>query len=396
MKKAKIIAIIMAVVLALSCLASSLSVFAKTQTITLDTLVTNTTDGSEDMLWYKYTPEKSGMYSFLSYNVRKSEAYLFIKETQSDGSKVYTQLAYSKSSPNYASYGQSNTSQFCLTYHLDAGTTYYFAAGWQTASTTSAEMKVKIICEGYDDNLISKVEASCGANLTWYTDGQWLTDTNGVQYFNYNISKIISNTTVTIYYSDGTVKSVTGAYEIDGLTISYTHDQINNHWYAASDALYTSNDLTVTILDKSATFNVNIQESELHPIKGKVVDYTTGEPIENAEILINSQTTATTDENGNFAFTSAAGTYTCTITCENSLNNVFGLIVVSQAGANDHTATPYKLLTCDFVDDEVINVKDIVTAKRSTTLTQQEKAQRLAELNSLLSATKDIYKTIEQ
>ena len=37
MKKAKIIAIIMAVVLAITCLASSLSVFAKTQTITLDT-----------------------------------------------------------------------------------------------------------------------------------------------------------------------------------------------------------------------------------------------------------------------------------------------------------------------------------------------------------------------
>ena len=48
MKKAKIIAIIMAVVLAITCLASSLSVFAKTQTITLDTLVTNTNDGSED------------------------------------------------------------------------------------------------------------------------------------------------------------------------------------------------------------------------------------------------------------------------------------------------------------------------------------------------------------
>lgn len=392
MKKAKIIAIIMAVVLAITCLASSLSVFAKTQTITLDTLVTNTTDGSEDLLWYKYTPEKSGMYTFLSLSVRKAEAYLFIKEAQPDGSKLYTQLAYSKSSPNYASYGQSNSSQFCLKYHLEAGTTYYFAAGWQTASTTSAELKVKIICEGYDDNLIEKIEASCPASLIWYTDGQWVTDQNGLQYFNYNISKIISNTTVTVYYTNGTTKSVAGAYEIDGMSISYTHDQINNHWYAASDELYTSNDLTVTVLDKSVTINVTVQESELHPIKGRVVDYTTGAPVQNADVCINSQTVATTDENGNFAFTSAAGAYSCTITCENSLDNVFGLIVVAQASANDHTATPYKLMTGDFVDDEVINVKDIVTVKKSTTMSQAEKTQRLAELNSLLGATKNIYK----
>lgn len=392
MKKTKIIAIFMAIVFVFVCLASAVSVMGQTRTITLDTEVTDTTDGSEDLLWYKYTPEKSGMYTFLSLTTRKAEAYLFTKETQPDGSKLYVQHAYSSSSPNYLEYGQTNSSQFCLTYHLEAGTTYYYAAGWRLASTIDKEMKVKLICEGYDDNLIEKIEATCAANLTWYTDGQWLTDKNGAQYFNYNISRVISNTTVTIYYTDGTTKSATGVYDIDGLTVNYTHDQINNHWYVESDALYTANELTVTVLDKSATINVNIQESELHPIKGKVVDYTTGQPIENANICIQSQTVATTDENGNFAFTSAAGGYTCTITCENSLDNVFPLIVVAEAGANDHTSTPYKLMTGDFVDDEVINVKDIVTVKRSTTMTEAEKTARLAELNSLLSATKDIYK----
>ncbi len=391
----KVIAVLLAVVLSFTCLVSYEVGFAKTREIFVTTLgdgkeIADSTDGSGDLIMYKFVPEKSGMYTLLALGPRKSEAYLFVKEKNPDGSKKYTQLAFSNHSPNFEHYGQPHAEVFCLTYHLEAGKTYYYGVGWDSESVTSATLRSKLICEGYDENLIDHIEAECPVSLTWYTDGEWKTDDFNKQYYYYNISKIVANTKITVYYTDGTVKSATGVNTFDGMKVFYNHEQHENHWYVKRDENYKSNDLTVRILDKSATINVNIEEGALHPVKGRVVDYVTNEPVGNAQILLNSQPISKTDNNGNFAFTSAPGTYKITIEMDNSINNDFVLTVSTQNQSNDHTATPYKLITCDYVDDEVINTKDSAFVDRSD-LAPNVKTAKLEEINKLLGANESIY-----
>lgn len=394
-KTKKIVATLLAFVLAFTCLASYDIGFAKTREIFVSVLgdgkeIADTTDGSGDLIMYKFVPEKSGMYTLFSLGARKSEAYLFIKEKKPDGSKEYRQLAFSSDSPNYEHYGQPHADLFCLTYHLEAGKTYYYGVGWDSESVESATMRSKLICEGYDENLIDHIEAECPVSLTWYTDGEWKTDDNKNQYYYYNISKIVANTKITVYYTDGTVKTATGVNTFDGMKVSYNHEQHKNHWYVKRDENYKSNDLTVRILDKSATINVNIEEGALYPVKAKVVDYVTNEPIANADVLLNSQPIATTDVNGNFAITSAPGTYEITIRTDNSIDNKFTLVVSTQSQSNDHTATPYKLITCDYVDDEVINTKDSAFVNRSD-LAEEVKMAELDKINKSLGANESIY-----
>ena len=187
MKNKRIIAFIMALVLVIGSFAFGMSnAFAKTQRIILNTEIINSTDGYDDKNWYYFTPEQTGIYTFLSLNsILYTEAYLFEKE-----GKTYTQLAYSNESPNWQYYGQTNRQQFCLSYQLEAGKTYYYAAGWDS-ERASGTMKVKLIYEGSEGDIIDRLEITCNAELTWYTDGSWEKDSAGEAYFYYNYSKIL-------------------------------------------------------------------------------------------------------------------------------------------------------------------------------------------------------------
>ena len=123
--KKKLISVLLAVLLLLSCMSASISAFATTRPIQLDVKVTNILDGAGDMNWYTFTPVASGTYSFLSYNVPASEAYLFVKEKDPEtGKKVYKQLEFSNSDPNYQENGH-NILQFCLTYYLEKGVKFW-------------------------------------------------------------------------------------------------------------------------------------------------------------------------------------------------------------------------------------------------------------------------------
>ena len=58
------------------CFTSSAKTF---QNIKLDVIYTDSFSGEGDMIWYTYTPEDSGTYSFISYTVAKTIAYLYTR-----------------------------------------------------------------------------------------------------------------------------------------------------------------------------------------------------------------------------------------------------------------------------------------------------------------------------
>lgn len=392
--KKRALAVFMALCVVISCLSGTISAYATTRTIQLDVRVTNMLDGSEDMNWYIYTPEVSGTYSFLSYNVYASEAYLFVKEKDPDtGKKIYTQLEYSNLSPDYKENGQSGILQFCLTYYLEAGVTYYFAAGWshETTIDKSTSMTVMLRCDAYGEKVIDSIDVSCPATLSAYIDGQWQKDTDGVSYFYYNLSRIMANITITIHYNDGSTSTVIGKDEIDGYDILFTHTQSVNHWYAQSTPEYTANTLTIKIADASVDFDVPIEISSMYAVKGTVVD-TDGNPVANARIVnSNSNSTlATTDANGKYYFASLTGKYNITVRCDHAVSrNVEMMVGTGQSG---NSFEPIQMVTCDYVDDEIINAKDYAYIVRN--LSGSELDEKKEQFSNYINFSQDDYEPV--
>ena len=355
MKRKRIVAIILAFVLIFGCFASGLfSASAKTQQIILDTTITNTTDGVDDKNWYYFTPEQTGMYTFLSYNrILYAEAYLFIK----DG-KEYTQLAYSNISPNWEHYSQPNKYQFCISYQLEAGKTYYYAAGWDS-ERSSGEMTVKLIYEGSEEDVIDSIEISCNAELTWYTDGTWETDSNGEAYFSYNYSRILQNMVVKLNYKNGSSSSTElGGNTVDGYTIKFTHNQSTAHWYPREDEKYTGNYITVSILNKSAKYDVVINQDALFTVKVAVCDYVNEEAISGAAVSINGGEDIITDSNGIISFVASPGVYNAKISGNNIISRNIIIAVDVNREKNDHRGEPVGVVASDYVKDGIINAKD--------------------------------------
>ncbi len=353
---------LISIVLVFAIIASVLSIcataFAKSQRLILDVLYSDSMDGNEDLLWYIYTPEISGTYSFMSFNVPHSEAYLFTKESDAMGTnKVMTQLAYSSESRDYASRGQSGVIQFCLTYHLEAGVTYYYAAGWWSENRKSGTMNVKLTCDEYDESGVDSISLSSGVVYTENTNGSWKTDESGAEYFSYNLSRLLTNLTVTVNYKDGTSSSVTGKDEIDGNAISYTAFQDETHWYPQTSSLYTANTLTVSVLGVSADYDVIITESGLKSVKLKVLDYTTGEPIEGATVARENDSQKT-DENGTVTVSMKYGENEITVSDLFAMERTVTVSINTTIPNVDLTEKPIGLLTGDFNADNVINGKD--------------------------------------
>ncbi len=353
---------IIAIVLTLSIIASVLSVcfnaFAKSQRLILDVLYSDSMDGSEDLLWYIYTPEASGTYSFMSFNVPHSEAYLFTKQSnamQSD--KVMTQLAYSESSPDYAERGQSGRIQFCLTYHLEAGVTYYYAAGWWSSERTSGTMKVKLTCDEYDAVPVESIDLRCDVSYDENTNGRWTTDSAGNDYFLYDLSRLLTNMTVTVNYTDGTSSSVTGQDEIDGNRISFLTEQEEKHWYPLSNPAYSGNTITVTVLGVSEVFNVQINETDLKTVKIKTVDFVTGEALSGVTVRRGNDT-ATTDESGVATLSVKAGENEIELSAYQAITRDITISLGTNVVMADFTYEPIQLVTGDFNSDSVINGKD--------------------------------------
>ncbi len=390
--KKKILSLLLAVTLAFSCLAMCFSAYASMTTLILDSKMCGTISDYDDLVWFTYTPDASGTYSFLSYNVRRSEAYLFIREKDPDtGAKVFTQLAYDESDlENYEANGH-NQLQFCLTYHLEAGTQYYYAAGWYLSDERDdGTMTVMLRCDEYDVD-IGSITAVCTSTLTNEVDGSWSTDSDGNSYFLYETSKIVANTKITINYPDGTTSTVSGgADEIDGYNIRYVHSQSTEHWYLEDDENYTGNVLTVKVLDKTADINVKIIEADTYQVSGVVTDML-GSPLENAKLKIGSTTVATTDENGEYSFYYTSGQYAITVSADNAITRTVNASV-SASGESDYTSTPIELCTCDYYPDSVINIKDFATIRQ--TLEGDELEAQLEQYEQTINFTSDDYPSL--
>lgn len=379
LKQKKILAVLLAIAIIASSLALGLSAFAKTNSaIALDVIYTDKTEGAEDKIWYTFTPEASGNYAFISYSVGKSEAYLFTRTVNPDGSRVFNQLAYAPAKdPDYLNnynkftylgktYTHSSTA-FYLPCYLRAGTTYYFAAGWAPDSTTSGTINARLTNINYEDIAIKSVAVECDATLSAFTDGEWRVDSKGERYYYYNFSKILQNMEITVTYNDGSVSKCNATdEEVDGYKISIKQNQIENHWYVQGSNEYVANTISIEIGTVKCDYDVMIKNSAMYVVKGKVVDYSTGNPIQNATILLNNGVAGTTDANGLFTFAYASGNYKLTIKTATSVNYVADFTIDSlNSQNNDYTSKPFRLVNIDFVDDEVINAKDYAFALKN-------------------------------
>lgn len=367
----KLISIIMVVAILASSLALGFKAFATTyQNMALDVIYTSSINGVGDVTWYSYTPELSGTYIFLAYCTGKTEAYLYTLTTNENGSKTYNGLAYAPPSDpdsndeyhtfTYGTTTYTHTStSFRLTYHLEAGTTYYYTAGWAN-SQSNGTIRVRLTNQSYDYEVLDSVTASSTAFLTWYTDGEWRTDKDGNAYYYYNYSKILQNMVVTITYKDGTtVSSDIGANTVDGHQITYSQNQELQHWYIPTAEQYTSNTLTITVMDVSYDFEVTIKSGQMFNVSGGVCDMVTNEPVIGAELQIRNQTVATTDENGEFVFGYAPGSYIVVVKAPNAISRTITITVDAQnTENNNHKSTPIPILVNDYVQDGYINGKD--------------------------------------
>ena len=386
MKNKKAAAIILAAVLIFCSFSSGLlGVSAKTQQLVLDTEVINTTDGYTDKNWYYFTPEQTGMYTFLSYNrILYAEAYLF----ELDG-KNYTQLAYSNESPNYQYYSQPNKYQFCLSYQLEAGKTYYYAAGWDS-ERTSGEMKVKLIYEGSEEEVIDYLDIQCSAELTWYTDGSWKTDSSGESYFHYNYSKILQNMTVNVHYKNGKISTATaGAESVDGYSIKYSDNQYKVHWYPKEDEKYRNNNITVSILNKHTDYEVVINQDALFNVYGAVCDYISGEAVSGAIISISGSDVAQTGSDGKFSFVYSPGYYSAEVSGKNIITRQFNITINVDPSLNDHTSTPIGVVTNDYVKDGIINAKDFGYIQKNFSAEKKEAEEN--KFSKLINFTAENY-----
>lgn len=371
MKNKKLISVIALVFILVSSLSLGLISYAKTvNNIALDKVYTDTIEGSDDKIWYTYTPEDSGTYTFISYGMGvRTEAYLFTKTVNPDGSKVYNQLAYAgPNDPDYMKNRSFNylgvdyihtASNFILTYHLDKGTTYYFASGYY-GTTSKESSSVRLFNVEYDKEVLESVSATTQASLSAFTDGEWRYDDKGEKYYYYNFGKIQQNLTITLTYKDGTKSVGKGSDEkIDGYTIKYSQNQEENHWYAQNTPDYNGNYLTISVGTVSYDYDVQIQTSAMYSVKGIVLDYQTGEPIQNAEILMNNGVVDKTDSDGKFTFAYTSGKYQMTIRCPNFVTRISTIVVdANDLTKNDHTKNPILLVYGDMLVDNVINARD--------------------------------------
>lgn len=353
--KKRIISFVIAIAIIISSIAISMTAFASSQLLYLNTPASANTNGSDDLEWFYYTPSESGTYSLLSYNVPKCEAYLFIKEKDPEtGAKQYVQLAYAApcSDPDYEANGH-NEFQFKLTYHLEAGVTYYFACGWYLPTRTSGTYTVKLVNDFYDKNAINSIEVLNAPTLEAYANGEWRTDANNQSYYYYDINKVISNLRLKINYTNGKSTTAFGAKVIDGYSISFEDNQFYNHWYPVEDPNYNGNKLTIRVLNKTTTVNIDVIIGNRYSVKGTVVNLA-NQPVENAQIMIDNQNVAVTNSNGEYSFYTSSGQKSLSIITSTSIDYTSSVTVAT----NQNNLEPIAICNCDFNKDGYINAKD--------------------------------------
>lgn len=383
--KRKVISIILSIVIIISSLAASVSAFASSQELYLNIKTSAVMSGKDDLEWFYFTPEQSGLYSFLSFNVPRSDGYLFIKDIdKTTGEKKYIQLAYSNHDPNYKQ-NDHNELQFCITYHLEAGTTYYFAAGWWLSSQTRTTFTVMLRCDSYDEEAIESIEILDMPDLEAYTGGEWRTDARGKSYYHYSLARIIKNSTIKVDFTNGTSVTAVGQSAINGYQLNFLDNQYTTHWYPVDDEDYSGNTIVVEILNKSARHSINIIIGSRYSVKGKVVDLN-NQPVENALVTIDL-TTCVTGSDGVFSIYCPSGVYPIEIKTSSSVDYK-GTISINTS-ENDLRSNPFTICNCNYVKDGYVNAKDYKYINKKLTGSEQTKA--LSEFPKAINFTSNSY-----
>lgn len=388
--KKKILSVILIAVIIISSIALSFTAFASSQELKLNVKATAIMSGVDDLEWFYFTPEQSGIYSFMSFNVPKCDGYLFVREIDPETKrKEYKQLAYAgpESESHYKEFGR-NAYQFCLTYHLEAGTRYYFAAGWYLSTQTRQQFDVMLICDSYDENAIESIEVLDIPDLNAYTGGEWKQDKDGKDYYHYDLSRIISNTQIKVNYSYGESTIVTGKQEVNGYQINYNDNQYEEHWHPNNDPDYSGNKIIIRILDTEISANVNIVIGNRYPLYGRVVNLA-GQPVENAVVSIDGMK-AYTKSDGSFSIYSAAGYKNISISTDTAI--VLSKTILVSAGTTDLRQQPFNLCNCDFIKDGYINAKDYSYIIKNYSGEELEKLKE--EFQASINFSKDGYENL--
>lgn len=353
--KKRIISIILAITIVMTSFSFTYNAYANSLQLVLDTKLSTNINGAGDLEWFYYTPTATGTYTIRSYNIYASEVYLFVREVDPvTKQKRMVQLAYSNSDDKT----ETGSRQFMLTYHLIAGTTYYFGVGWYMSdSRTSGVYTVMLTNDNYDESLIERIELDNPVALEAYTDGDWIKDSSGNTFFRYNISKIVSNLSITVHYYDGKSTTVVGQEYVDGYAITFINNQYNEHWYPNNSTEYNKNTFTVKINDVTASIDIPIVISSKYSVKGRVIDMN-GNPVSNATIMQGATTLAVSADDGSFTFYHNAGQYQFTVYTTHSINRKFLLQISANSANNNFTSKPVTICNCDFVKDGIINAKD--------------------------------------
>lgn len=399
MKKKVISAILIAAII-ISSVALSLTAFASSQELKLNVKATTNMSGVDDLEWFYFTPDQSGTYSFMSFNTAKCDGYLFTREVDPvTYRKEYKQLAYAgpyyeiehdsdkreeMNLPHYKDYDR-NEFQFCLTYHLEAGTRYYFAVSWFLSNQTRHQFDVMLVCDSYDNNSISSIEIIDLPELNAYSGGEWKTDEKGNDYYYYSLSRIITNVTIKINYLYGESTVVTGKQEVDGYQISYLENQNENHWYPQEDENYSGNKITVKILDKEAEADVSIAVGGRYSVQGRVVNLV-GEPVKNALVSIDG-VRAYTNADGKFNVYASDGYHAISISTDTSID--LNETILVSAGVTDLTSMPFELCNCDVVRDDYINAKDYSAIIKHYSGEERDMFEK--EFKSAINFSKNMY-----
>lgn len=349
--KKKIISVAVVAAILISSFAFSITAYANAQILLLNLTTSAKLSGSEDMAWFIYTPDKSGTYTLRSYNLPATEAYLFVKERDPEtGQKKMIQLAY------HAAKTTDKNRQFCLTYHLEAGVTYYYAAGWYLPSREGDSITVKLECDSVDKTNVERIEASCPVTYEIGLNCTLQRDSDGNQYFHYDLSRIIVNTRITVYYEDGTSVSAMGDELINGNRFTFKDNQYYDHWISTNDNPEHRNTLTIEYLDQSTEIDIPLIGGARYEFKGYVVDFA-GNPVKNAQLTINNSRYYT-NSYGFFSMYIPGGAFDLKISSNTSVDRVIPVIIAANNTDNDYTSAPFKICNCDYVKDGYINAKD--------------------------------------
>ncbi len=202
-----------------------------------------------EMVYFQFTPSESGVYTFTSDTSKDTYGYLY----DSDFSEI----------ANDDDGGIDNN--FRITYNLEAGETYYFAARYYSSNNTGS-FKVKLTkVPAVIDVQITPIEIIKETGGNW--DEYWTEDEDGneeyVEYYHYHWYNKLS---YTITFDNGDKSQGFGTYfdyDGEGYYIDWHGTQGGNNTWTVGNTYYP----TISVLGYSCEVPVTIIDTPIESIE---------------------------------------------------------------------------------------------------------------------------------